>query len=110
MEKISDNFSINDFYNRSLILYHNIITINSNKNPLTYDIFIETINSKFPISISLKKGPEFIELINKEVDKIKTTTKNEDPYKSIESLFELMGKGIITKEEFETKKKQILGL
>jgi hypothetical protein len=50
----------------SEILYHNIVSINSNKNILTYDIFIETINSKFPISVSLKKGSEFIEIINKE--------------------------------------------
>jgi hypothetical protein len=105
-------YGIDDVMNIGIseILYHNIVSINSNKNILTYDIFIETINSKFPISVSLKKGSEFIEIINKEVDKNKNTNKNEDPYKSIENLFELKEKGIITEEEFEIKKKQILGI
>lgn len=105
-------YGIDDVLNIGIteILYQNIVSINTNKNILTYDIFIETLNLKYPISVSLKKGPEFLFLLNKEVEKSKKISKNEDPYKSIESLFELKQKGMITEEEFETKKKQILGL
>jgi hypothetical protein len=107
-------YGIDDVMNVGIseINIKNITSINTNKNLLTLDIFIETINTKFPISVNLKKGPEFLEKLNTQIDKIKGDNQinNEDSILLIENLFKLKEKGILTEEEFQKKKKQILGI
>lgn len=56
--------------------------------------------------INLKnKIEEYIHDLNKPIEKIEN-----DPFEQIEKLLALKERGIITDEEFEIKKKQILGL
>ena len=58
-----------------------------------------------------KKNTKVIEIINKPIgDNKQTTNTSDDKKHQLENLKDLLDQGIITSEEFEVKKKNILGL
>lgn len=97
--------------------------LNETLDKATFDYSDEEFNADIEIIMNPEKVEEMgSENISKKISKgINNTTagfsklvskigKKEDSYKELEKLKELLDKNIITQEEFETKKKQLLNL
>jgi hypothetical protein len=97
--------------------------LNETLDKATFDYTDEEFNADIEIIMNPEDVEEVEnESISKKISKgINNTTagfsklvskigKKEDPYKELEKLKELLDKNIITQEEFEAKKKQLLGL
>jgi len=60
--------------------------------------------------IDKKEEKKEVVIDNKKVEVKKEEAKKDDEFTQIEKLAKMLEKGILTKEEFEFKKKKILGL
>ncbi|NMM52902.1 SHOCT domain-containing protein [Paenibacillus aquistagni] len=97
-----------------------IISINTTKSGLIFSkLSLETANGILEIELIPEAVNTCINIINEmthalsntiHVSTIQVSTTQDDPLSKIEKLAELNSKGIITNEEFEAKKKQLLGL
>jgi len=75
-----------------------------NRNATTSDNVVTFTRDMFD------KFKESVKVIRGKINQTSTKTKSEGSIHDLEKLAQLKDKGIITKEEFEAKKKQILGL
>ena len=86
--------------------------VKASSNTEAERVYFNKIGQTRPKSKSNESFDKYKKDINSMVEKIidKSGVKKDDPYLEIERIHSLLEKGIITKEEFELKKKQLLNL
>lgn len=100
------------------IIYTNLGAIVTFKNGFQYEFKIPTTNALIDSRLGIEEKKQYDDMLSiLKSNKIKfretkrrTHTKNIDPAKEIKELNDLKNQGIITEEEFEAKKRQLLDL
>lgn len=99
-----------------IILLKNINDITFKSGLATGIITIDTIKETFNVSIEKKSAKNVYDIVHKTFYELKNTPKRHlhqnksDSFQQIKELKELLDIGAITSDEFETKKKQLLGI
>lgn len=95
--------------------YSNISSVEYSKDMMGHKVTLFASGNKASMKwINKGEVQRFVEIVKSRIGKKETTqgtvSSDDDIYTQIEKLSDLKNKGIISEQEFETKKKQLLGI